>query len=605
LRRYSSFAPFRGDGCAKQPNHFEATHSGVPKAAASFPRNGSALRAWAKTLSIIEKSLTISRRTAIPDLFAGITSALSYIPQGMGYAVVAGVNPVYGLYTGVFAPVLGAFLAGSSLMVITVTNELAVPTAGILASRGERSIRTLFTLTLLIGLIQIVFACLKLGSLTRFISNCVMTGFISGVAILLVFGQLQKLTGYSGRRSGNVFVTTWDLLLHLNGIDLRTTVVGLLTIAAIFLFGRTRLKAIAFILALVIATAAVPLLHWKTVRLVGAIAKIPRGLPSLVVPDFRAIPVLFLDALSLAILGLSIASGVSQAYPEADGTIPDASRDFLAQGAANIAGGFLQGMPAGGSISRTATSVSAGAKTRWTNIFAGVVLATFLLTVGWIAEIIPMASLAGLLVYIGFSVMRLDRIALVWNTHAAERGAMVATFALTLLIPLHWAIFAGVALTLLLFLYSSSAEVRLVRIVPAANGGFEEQPAPHRLPSDDVTALHAYGNAFFAAVSTLEAALPAVEDATNAVVIFGLRGRSSITTSGVAMLERYARKLQAHGSKLMLVGVEPAVERALERTGISRVIGKENIYAVTPNLGGPLNQALVAANQWLKSKALG
>jgi sulfate permease, SulP family len=555
-------------------------------------------------LSIIEKSLKISRRTAIPDLFAGITSALSYIPQGMGYAVVAGVNPVYGLYTGVFAPVIGAFLAGSSLMVIVVTNELAVPTAGILASRGETSIRTLFTLTLLIGLIQIIFGCLKLGSLTRFISNCVMTGFISGVAILLVFGQLQKLTGYSGR-SGNMFVTTWDLLLHLNGIDVRTTVVGLLTIAAIILFQRTRLKAIAFVLALLITTAMVPLLHWKTVQLVGAIARIPRGLPSLVLPDFRAIPVLFLDALSLAILGLSIASGVSQAYPEPDGGILDASRDFLAQGAANMVGGFLQGMPAGGSISRTATSVSAGAKTRWANIFAGVVLAIFLLTVGWVAEIIPMASLAGLLVYIGFSVMRLDRIALVWNTHTAERGAMVATFALTLLIPLHWAIFAGVALTLLLFLYSSSAKVHLVRIVPGANGGFEEQPAPDRLPSDDVTALHAYGNAFFAAIPTLEAALPAVEDATNAVVIFGLRGRSSITTSGVTMLERYARKLQAHGNKLMLVGVEPAVERALERTGISRVIGKENIYAVTPNLGGPLNQALVAANQWIKSKALG
>jgi sulfate permease, SulP family len=265
----------------------------------------------------MQKNLTISPRTALPDLFAGITSALSYIPQGLGYAVVAGINPVYGLYTGVFAPVIGAFLAGSSLMVIVATNELAVPTAGILASLGpQSSIRSLFTLTLLIGLIQVILGFLKLGTLTRFISNCVMTGFISGVAILLVFGQLQKLTGYSGGPSGNVFVKTWDWLLHLHGIDLRTTVVGLLTIGAIIFFQRTRLKAIAFVLALVIATAVVSLLHWNTVQLVGAIAKIPRGLPFLVLPDFRTIPVLFLDALSLAILGLSIASGVSQAYPE-------------------------------------------------------------------------------------------------------------------------------------------------------------------------------------------------------------------------------------------------------------------------------------------------
>ena len=255
---------------------------------------------------------------------------------------------------------------------------------------------------------------------------------------------------------------------------------GLLTIAAIIVFQRTKLKAMAFVLALVIVTIMVPMLHWNSVQLVGAISSIPRGLPTPVLPDFRMLPQLFLDALSLAILGLSIASGVSQAYPESDGSIPDASRDFIAQGAANVVGGFFQGMPCGGSISRTATNVSAGAKTRWANIFAGLTLALFLLTIGRVAESIPMAALAGLLVYIGFSVMRLDRIARVWNTYAAERAAMVATFTLSLLIPLHWAIFAGVALTLLLYVYSSSSQVRLVRIVAGPDGGFEEQAAPVR-----------------------------------------------------------------------------------------------------------------------------
>jgi SulP family sulfate permease len=549
------------------------------------------------------ESLKTTPKTALSDLLAGITCALSYVPQGMGYAVVAGVSPAYGLYTGVFAPVIGALLAGSSLMVITVTNELAVPTAGILAGLGPQiPIRALFTLTLLIGLIQLLLGLLKLGTLTRFISNCVMTGFISGVAILLIFGQLQKLTGYVGGPSGNVFVKTWDWLLHLNRIDWRTTLAGLLTIAAIVVLQRSRLKAIAFVLALVIVTVLVSLLHWNTVQLVGAISRIPRGLPTPVLPDFHMIPQLFLDALSLAILGLSIASGVSQAYPESDGSIPSASRDFVAQGTANVVGSFFQGMPSGGSISRTATSVSAGGKTRWANIFAGLTLALFLLTFGWVAETIPMACLAGLLVYIGFSVLRLDRIARVWNTYTAERAAMVATFGLTLVIPLHWAIFAGVGLTLLLYVYSSSSQVRLVRIVRGTDGGFEERAAPVRLKSNEVTALHAHGNGFFAAVATLEALLPAVEGAHNAVVIFGLRGRESITTSGIVMLERYARKLQAGGNKLMLVGVESRVRRAFDRTGVTSLIGEEDLFASTSSLGGPLNEALIAADEWLARK---
>jgi SulP family sulfate permease len=282
--------------------------------------------------------------------------------------------------------------------------------------------------------------------------------------------------------------------------------------------------------------------------------------------------------------------------------MPDASRDFLGQGLANICGGFFQGMPAGGSISRTATSVSAGARTRWANIFAGLILGLFLLSVGSVAELVPMAALAGLLVYIGFNVIHLERITRVWNTHTAERAAMVATFLLTLFIPLHWAIFAGVAITLLLYIYSSSTKVRLVQIVPDNSGGFEEHTAPDRLASDQVTVLHGYGNAFFAAVYALEASLPRPEEARNAVVLFGLRGRESLTSSAIAMLERYIRRLRSGGNELMLFGVEPAVKRELKRTGMMGVLGDSNVFDSTSSVGGSFKAAWAAAHELVKKK---
>jgi sulfate permease, SulP family len=544
-----------------------------------------------------------TRANVFPDLMAGVTSALSYIPQGMAYALVAGVSPIYGLYTGVFAPVTGALLAGSSFIVITVTNELAVPTGGILAAFGPESIaRALFTLTFLVGLIQLIFGLLKFGKITRFISNCVTTGFIAGVGVLLVLGQLQKLTGYKGQVPGNIFVKTWNWLLHLNQLDWHTTLVGLFTLGAILLLQQTRLKPISLVLALLAATLGVFLLHWSSVQLVGALSPIPRGLPFPVVPDFQMVPQLLIPALSLAVLGLGVAAGVSQNYPEPDGKIPNASSDFVAQGVANLMGGFFQGMPAGGSISRTATSISAGARSRWANIFAGVVLGIVLLTFAGFAELVPMAGLAGLLISIGIGVLRPDRISKVWNTHAAERAAMVATFALTLLIPLHWAIFAGVGLTLLVYIYSSSTKVRLVQIVPSGDGDFQEVAAPTQLPSHSVVALHAYGNAFFAAVYTLEAALPAPENTDNSVVIFGLRGLESVTSSAIAMMERYVRRLQAGENKLMLVGVEPQVRRVLERTGLMRAIGEESVFAASASLGGSFKEAWAAAHEIVNKK---
>jgi SulP family sulfate permease len=547
--------------------------------------------------------LRVSHANVLPDLMAGVTSAFSYIPQGMAYALVAGVSPIYGLYTGVFAPVIGGLLAGSSFIVITVTNELAMPTGGILAAfEPESAARALFTLTFLIGVIQLAFGLLKFGRVTRFISHCVTTGFIAGVGVLLVLGQLQKLTGYKGQVSGNIFVRTWNWLLHLNQVDFHTTLVGLFTLGLIVVLQHTRLKAVALVVALLAATLGVFVLHWNSVELVGALSRIPRGLPSPVLPDLRMIPQLLIPALSLAVLGLSVAAGVSQNYPEPDGTMADASSDFVAQGAANLIGGFFQGMPAGGSISRTATSISAGARSRWANIFAGVVLGIVLLTFAGFAELVPMAGLAGLLISIGIGVLNPDRIAKVWNTHIAERAAMVATFVFTLLIPLHWAILAGVGLTLLVYIYSSSTKVRLVQIVRSGDGDFQEVAAPAQLPSDSVVALHAYGNAFFAAVYTLEAALPAPENAENSIVIFGLRGRESITSSAVAMLERYLRRLQARGNKLMLFGVEPSVRRALERTGLMQVIGEESVFGASASIGGSFQQAWVAAHEIVRRK---
>ncbi len=547
--------------------------------------------------------LHLNNRTLTSDLVAGLTNALVYIPQGIAYALVAGVSPVHGLYTGIIAPVVGALTAGSSFMVIIATNELAIPTAGIIAGYGGSfTIKMLFTLTLLIGMFQLVFGLLRLGSLTRFISESVMTGFISGVAVLLVLSQLEKLTGYKGQGSGNALVKFWDWLTHLNQIDLPTTALGLLTIATILLLQRSRLKTFAFILAIIVASMAAAAFGKSSVALLGAVTEIPGTLPSMVLPDFNAIPRLLLPALSLAIVGLAVAAGVSQSYPEPDGSIPNASRDFVGQGAANVVGSFFQTMPAGGSFSRTATSVSAGAKTRMSNLFLGVILALILLTVGWLAKFFPMAALAGLLIVIGYQALKPQRIARVKHTHISERVAMIVTFAMTLLIPLEYAIFMGVILTLGQYIYSSSTKFRIVEIAPAPGGGYQEQPAPAEIPSHQITMLHAYGNAFFAAVQKLELELPSIEKTRHAVVIFSMRGRDAISTTFLAFLERYLKKLQAGDNRLILTGVEPRVIRQLEETGMMEAIGAENVFVTTVVLGEAMANAFAAAQDWTLQK---
>ncbi len=541
----------------------------------------------------------LDRKSLFADFVAGLTGALVYVPKGMALALVAGVNPVHGLYTGIVASFVGAVLAGSSFMVIVATNELAVPTGEILANFGGSSaLSVLFTLTLMVGLIQLLFGVLRLGSIVRFISEAVMTGFVTGVAVLLVLGQVQKLTGFHGESSATTVIRAWEWLTHLGRIDVATTVVGLGTIAAIAALQRTPLAKFALVLAVVLASLFAAFWGRPSVALVGAI---PLGLPSLALPDLQVIPNLIVPALSLAIVGLCVSAGIAQSYPERDGSIPDASRDFVGQGAANLAAGLLQGMPAGGSFSQTAVSAAAGATTRAATLWFGIVLSVVLLTIGGLVAYIPSAALAALMVVIGVEMLNPARIARVRGTHPSERVAMGLTFALTLAIPLQYAILAGVAFTLALYVYSSSTDIRIVEIAPLGDGRYEERAPPAHIPSNKTTILGLYGNAIFAAVYTLERRLPAVDETRNAALIVALRGHDSVTSTALAFIERFAKKLAAGGNRLMLSGVEPGVKRELERCGTIKVIGERNIFPTTSILGDSLRAAHAAATEWLNN----
>lgn len=176
---------------------------------------------------------------------------------------------------------------------------------------------------------------------------------------------------------------------------------------------------------------------------------------------------------------------------------------------------------------------------------------------------------------------------------------MGMTFLATLFIPLQYAVLLGVALSVTLYVFRQSNRVVITQIVPVPGGFPEERPAPRELPARQLTMLQVYGSLFFAAAKSLEELLPRTDNTTRAVVALGLRGRQEIGSTFVTVLERYARELQARDSKLMLVGIDRAVYDQLAKTGVLTLIGRENVFLATPQLGEAMNQAVAAANRWL------
>jgi len=545
----------------------------------------------------------------VVDLLAGLTAAIPSIPDAMASGVLAGVNPLYGLYGLMIGTPIAAVFTGSSFMSVVTTSAMGIAVRDALTGyQGEQQITALVTVALVVGLFQVAAGLLRLGFLTRFVSNSVMTGFLSGVALLIVLSQLGDISAYSSTAAwtrGNKVLQAVDLVLHFRQIHLPTLLVGLTALGFIVGLERTRLRPFSMLVALVVAALLVPLLGLDAVALVGDTSEIPAGLPQPYLP----VPVLDLEltvsAMAVGIIGLVQGAGISSSYPNPDGKYPDISRDFVGQGVANLAVSLFRGLPVGGSISSTALVVGAGARSRWANVFTGLFAILAVLLLGNQIERLPMTALAAMLVYAGFTSFNRERIRAVWETSLVSRGVMLFTFVAVLALPIQTAVFVGVGLQILLHTFRAAERVDIVQIVPLENGQYQEVPPPTRLPDGQVTILTPLGSLFFAGAVEFEEDLPSAAEAHRAVVIVRLRGRKEVGSTFLRVIERYASVLDKNGGKLILVGVSQPVHEQLRRTGMLAELGEENVYLATGFLGESAQQAWADAHTWLSEAESG
>ena len=550
-----------------------------------------------------------SARTGfVPNIISGLATGLFSIPEGMAYAQLAGVNPVYGLYSGIVAVIVASLTTGTILMMSTLTSAIALATGSVIMTAGIQSSQmptALFTITLLVGIYMFVLGLARLGNIVNFVSNAVMTGFVAGASWLIITGQEHHLTGYSPV-GANQFQKSINWLQNIDQWDMTTVAVSVAVIVSMVLLKRIRpIEKFAPIIVLVAATAVVNLLKIQT-ELVGAIATIPNSLPAFMLPDFSLIPQLALGSLSVALVALAQGAGISTAVPNPDGSKASQSRDFLGEGLGNLAGSFFQSMGTGGSLSRTGISVGAGANRRLGGVFAGLWLGLIVLLFGSQAEKVPLAVIGGMLVVIGVELImaRVPSARLVWSTRAwGSIIAMTLTFVSAVFIPLQDTIFLGAALSLGLYVVASARKVRLQQAVRLEDGGWEVHEAPKALASHQATVMVVQGLDFFAEVPTLDDQMPPARGASNAVVILVLRDMQTLSSTGIKWLERYAKELTANGSVLMLADVNPKVMDVLKKSGALDAIGEQNIFPASPRILEAENVAWEAGRRWLQQRS--
>ncbi len=541
------------------------------------------------------------------DSVAGLTVAVMGVPQAMAYALVAGVHPMYGLYTAIVTCIFAALIGSSSHLVTGPTNAMCLVIFGLsthLADQFEfKPIDVVLLLTIMTGLIQLVFGLMRLGTILRYVSNSVVVGFTAGAGIWIAGKQLSKILGVTlpaAEHDDRFYEVIYDTIVEIPNTNFYALGIGVLTAVLLVILPKISKKIPAALIAVMLSGAIVYITGWhedsmgeNKIAIVYDIEKtdengeiVSKGIsrkfdlfnvPKLIRhPSYELTRELGAGALALAILGLIEAASIARAVSASSGERLNFSREFVGQGSANILGGFFSSFAGSGSFTRTAVNYKAGARTRMAAVFSAVITALTILLFADFANYIPLPSLAGMLIVIAYSMVEKHRLKLAWTSGSNSRMVLAGTLVSTLILPLEYAIFIGVFLSIV-FLLKITGKTDLTQLIPRSDSGFDEVPFNRAAPSPIVT-VNMEGDLYFAAVEDLDYELQRSLTNQTRVVVLRMKRLRAVGSTAMAILEHFHQMLDNRGIHMVVCGLEPQLVSVMTKSGLRKKIGEPNIF---------------------------
>jgi len=530
------------------------------------------------------------------DLVAGLTVSVVDLPQSMAFALIAGVPPVYGLYTAIVLAFLGALFTSSRFLSVGPTNTQSLLVASIVAQvygiHDAHYVYLVIGLTLMKGVIQLAFAAARMGSLVRYVSGSIMIGFTAGAGVLIMVNEVPGFLGFSvGHAAGHApgvigAVERW--LAHLSEIDLRSVGTGIGTLVVVIFF-RVKWRHVPGPLIAVVGTS---LLVWGMgwtdpgMRLVG---HVPQGLPHFKVPhigfgsmperiEWREFEALLTGALALAMLGMLESVAIAKSIATRTGQRISANQEFFGQGFANVVGSFFLCMPGSGSFSRTALQYDVGARTRLASVFCAFFNAVIFISLAPVARFIPMAALAAILFVVGAGLLDLTAMRRLARTSRSEILVAAATFLSALLVPLSYAIYVGIFLSLAIYL-RHTGQLQVVEIIrDAERKRLMERPLDDESLERELLVLQLSHDLFFGVADELADQLTAVARGNAKVIVLRLKRTHLIDATALAVLTHFVKIMHAAGRHVLLCGVDENAMEPLSGYGLVEQLGSENVF---------------------------
>ncbi len=531
------------------------------------------------------------------DVIAGLTVAAISLPQGMAYALLAGVDPRYGLYSAILVTAVASVFGSSSHLINGPTSAISLVVFSALsifdADQRIEAAEAMFLLAAMVGTIQITIAVFRLGDLTRYISESVILGFMSAAAFLLAVGQISNALGVRDKGSGaqHILYRLWLTFTTGEAVNIRAVLVTLVTLLLAVglrhLVRRYRWPQFDMLAVLVIVGIGAYLSSWTVPgvdgkTLIGVAGAVPADLPSFHVPSvkFGWAADLASDSMAIAFLGLLEALAIAKSIAHQTRQPLDFNRQCLAEGLANLAGGFFQCLPGSGSLSRSAINFQAGAATRFSGILTAGFVAVAVIAFAPLARYVPKPALAALLILTASRLVDVRRVAYAVRASRLDAGVVAITALSAVAFGLDLAIIIGVALSILLFV-PRAAKIKAAELVVDDYDVVRE-----RLPSE--TSNHGFllydleGELFFGAGPELEKVLHRIllqaHSAQVMHILLRLKRVRNPDVVSLEHLEHFLKEARGRGVSVWLAGLRPDLLAAFDRLNFSDWIEADHVF---------------------------
>ena len=537
-----------------------------------------------------------SKETFMSDLMAGIIVGIVALPLAIAFGIASGVSPEKGIITAIIAGFIISLLGGSKVQIGGPTGAFIVIIYGIIQQYGEAG---LIVATLMAGILLILLGVFKLGAIIKFIPYPIIVGFTSGIAVTIFTTQIADIFGlnFGGEKVPGDFIGKWMIYCrHFDTVNWWNAVVSILSIIIIAITPRFSKKIPGSLIAIIVVTIGVYVLKTyagiDSIDTIGDRFTIKSELPEAAIPtlNWEAIKDLFPVAITIAVLGAiesllsaTVADGVT-------GDKHDSNTELIAQGTANLITPLFGGIPATGAIARTMTNINNGGKTPVAGIIHAIVLLLILLFLMPLAQYIPMACLAGVLVIVSYNMSEWRTFKALLKNPKSDVTVLLITFFLTIIFDLTIAIEVGLVIACILFMrrVMETTEISVIKDEIDPNDELDIAVCEeHLIIPAGVEVYEINGPYFFGIATKFEETMAQLGDRPK-VRIIRMRKVPFIDSTGIHNLTSLCKMSQKEKITIVLSGVNEKVHKTLEKSGFYELLGKQNIC---PNINVALDRA--------------